>query len=55
MPQVFFKNVSLYSAVLKSNIHVLISGKMLNEVKYEQFHDGPLTLSRNLKSHNGRR
>jgi hypothetical protein len=31
------KNISPYSAVYKSNI--LISGKILNEVKYENFHD----------------
>jgi hypothetical protein len=42
MPQVFFINVSpSYSALYKSNI--LISGKMLNEVKYENFHGGLLT------------
>jgi len=46
-------NVSPYSATYKSNI--LISGKMLNEIKYENFHDGSLTLCRNPKSHNCRR
>ena len=45
----FFFNVSpSYNAVYKSNI--LIGGKILNEVKYDNFHNGWLTLCRNPKA-----
>jgi hypothetical protein len=45
-------NISFYSAVYKTNI--LNSGKRLNEVKCENFHNEWLTLYRKPSSHNGR-